>query len=851
MGHNWNPHDDLFDTGRMYFSTSSGSPKKVIRAERRRRAEPPESGRERADAPQRERPSSSTPSFGGGSGGGSPSSYPSSGSGVPLRGPQAIIAFVFIVIVLCVFGGMQLFGGGGDNGEEVYQQPAFVTEAAEPTEPFAILPLESPTPWSDLTIRPTSDSSAASAATKGQTWLVMLYQDADDKILEQDIYVDLNEAERIGSSERLTIVAQVDRYRAGFQGDGDWTSAKRFLVTQDDDLGRVRSQQIADLGEANMADSAELVDFVEWAVENYPADRTVLILSDHGMGWPGGWSDADSAGRSNSSAPLAANLGDQIYLNELDAALGEIRARTGLEQLDLIGLDACLMGQLEVFSALAPHARVAVASEEVEPALGWAYTGFLSELSQNPDLSAADLGRLIVETYIDGDQRIVDNQARQEMLRQGGGMGGMFGLFGEVSSSSLARQMGQDSTLTAVDLAAIPALVDEVNQFAYVLQGASQAQVARARSYAQSFTSIFGSKVPPSYIDLGNFARLLINESGDQAVVQAGERVLSALGQAVIAEKHGPKKPGASGIAIYFPNSQLYKTMEGGPRSYTVLADRFVEQSLWDDFLAFHYTGRLFEPREGSVAVPPADIPVRAPGAGTIQLSPVILSDPVAAPGKPVILSTDISGENVGIVNLFVGFFDRSANSIFIADMDYLESADTREVDGVYYPDWGTDDFTLEFEWEPVVFAIDDGQQRVVALFEPQSYGASYEDTVYIVDGIYTFADGGETRRARLYFSDGALRQVVGFTGDEETGAPREIIPQTGDQFTVLERWLDLDSSGKVSQTSKQPGDTLTFGNQTFRWVELDAAVGEYIVGFIVEDLDGNAYQVFTQVAVE
>ncbi len=610
MGQNWNSNNDLSEPGRMYFSTSNGSPKKVIRAERRRRAEPPESGRERADAPQRERPTSSTPSFSGSSGGGSSSSFPSSGPGIPLRGPQAIIAFVLVVIVLCLFGGLQLFGGGGDSGDEVYQQPAFNTEAVEPTEPFAILPLESPTPWSDLTIRPTSNSSAASASTKGQTWLVMLYQDADDKILEQDIYVDLNEAERIGSSDRLTIVAQVDRFRAGYQGDGNWTSAKRFLVTQDDDLERVHSQQIADLGEANMADSTVLVDFVEWALENYPADRAVLILSDHGMGWPGGWSDSDPAGRSNSDAPLAASLGDQIYLNELDAALGEIRSRTGLDQFDLIGLDACLMGQLEVFSALAPHARVAVASEEVEPALGWAYTGFLGELKQNPDLSPADLGRLIVQTYIDGDQRIVDNQARQELLRQGGGMNGMFGLFGEVTSTSLARQMGQDSTLTAVDLAAVPALVDEVNQLSYVLQGASQAQIARARSYAQSFTSIFGAKVPASYIDLGNFVRLLINELGDQAVIQASEKVLSALSQAVIAEKHGPKKPGASGISIYFPNSQLYKTMEGGPRSYTVLADRFVGQSLWDDFLAFHYTGRLFEPREGSVAVPSANAPL-------------------------------------------------------------------------------------------------------------------------------------------------------------------------------------------------------------------------------------------------
>ncbi|MGQ9583905.1 MAG: hypothetical protein ACUVXG_00720 [Anaerolineae bacterium] len=45
-------------------------------------------------------------------------------------------------------------------------------------------------------------------------------QDADDTVLEQDIYGDLNEAERIGSSDRLHIVAQVAPYRAGCQGKG-------------------------------------------------------------------------------------------------------------------------------------------------------------------------------------------------------------------------------------------------------------------------------------------------------------------------------------------------------------------------------------------------------------------------------------------------------------------------------------------------------------------------------------------------------------------------------------------------------------------------------------------------------
>ena len=119
----------------------------------------------------------------------------------------------------------------------------------------------------------------------------MLYQDADDKILEQDIYVDLNEAERVGSSDRVHIVAQVDRYRGGYRGDGDWTETKRLYLTQDGNLQQVGSQTAADLGEVNMSDGETLVDFVTWAVDTFPADKHVLIMSDHGMGWPGGWSD--------------------------------------------------------------------------------------------------------------------------------------------------------------------------------------------------------------------------------------------------------------------------------------------------------------------------------------------------------------------------------------------------------------------------------------------------------------------------------------------------------------------------------------------------------------------------------
>ncbi len=54
----------------------------------------------------------------------------------------------------------------------------------------------------------------------------------------------------------------------------------------------------------------------------------MLILYDHGMGWPGGWSDPAPGGRGDPSVALSAQLGDELYLMEMDAALEEIRART-------------------------------------------------------------------------------------------------------------------------------------------------------------------------------------------------------------------------------------------------------------------------------------------------------------------------------------------------------------------------------------------------------------------------------------------------------------------------------------------------------------------------------------------
>ena len=475
----------------------------------------------------------------------------------------------------------------------------------------------------------------------------MLYQDADDPILEQDIYMDLNEAEQVGSNQQVKIVAQIDRYAGAYEGDRDWTTTRRYYLTKDNDLFHIHSKMVADLGEVSMADPKTLVDFATWAIKTYPADNYVLILSDHGMGWPGGMTDPKPSAlrQVNNSFADAVNE-NMMYTNDIDQALGQIRQQAGIDHFELVGLDACLMSHLEVFSALAPHARYVVNSQETEPSLGWAYSGFLQTLEDNPEMDGAELGRQIVSSYIEKDQRIVNSQARLDFLRQGSPLGGLFGSQADMDPKQLSNQIEKSVTLTAARMDALPGLMDSVNQLAFTLQKENQSVVARARTYAQNYTSIFGKNVPPSYIDLGNFAQLLQQESSSSAVHNAAAAVEAQVKQFVVAEKHGQEKPGSTGVSIYFPNSQLYQNSMTGARPYAQIASRFVKNSLWDDFMAFHYTHSTFEMESANAMAPGKNTRVVAPGTGQIEVSELNLSASSVNYDQPVTLTANLKGRN-------------------------------------------------------------------------------------------------------------------------------------------------------------------------------------------------------------
>lgn len=702
--------------------------------------------------------------------------------------------------------------------------------------------------------RPTIVPVTAKPGAAG-TWLIMLYQDADDQILEQDIFIDLNEAEQVGSTDQVTIVAQMDRFSGSFSGDGNWTSTRRYLVTQDSDMNRVGSTMLDDLGELDMGKKQTLIDFATWAIRSYPAENYVLILSDHGAGWLGGWSD---------DRP---NRGSSMRMQDIDEALAQIIAGTGIGQFELVGFDACLMGQLEVVSAIAPHARYAVVSEETEPALGWAYADFLGELNANPAMTGRELGQAIVNSYVAGDMRVTDTASRQAFLQA-------MGRDPRMSAGDVAAALSGDITLSAIDLSTMRDLNTAVNSLAVALAGTNKRSVAAARQYAQSYTSVFGSNVPPSYIDLGHFVSLVAEQAQDSDVTAAARAVLTTLQRAVIAEKHGARRPASYGLAIYFPNSALYGATAGrtAQARYTVYAGRFATASLWDDYLTYYYADKTINPQAVDLTVldpimseetdfqaaaensaPAAGATITAPGAGQIGIAPLEVSASQIGPDDVLTLRTTVTGTNIGYIYYYVSWYSEEDNTYLTADMGYIAAETTREVDGVYYPDWGEDSvIPIEIDWEPTLYFMSDGNAShdQFAYFAPEVYGATEETDVYSVRGRYTFADGGTQIDAVIYFTgDGQMQSIYGFTGANGTGSPREITPNVGDTFMIYEEWLVFDANPE-GEFIDYEGGTMTLGNNRFQMVPYYAFAGQYTLGIIVEDMNGNTVSEFTEVVV-
>ena len=146
-----------------------------------------------------------------------------------------------------------------------------------------------------------------------------------------------------------------------------------------------------------MSSKDELLDFITWAKENYPADRYMLVLWDHGGGLSSGYGKDDLNKRKDSSST--------IMVDEIVSAVRE----SGVK-FDMIGFDACLMQDIEIAKLLEPYADYYLASEESEPSGGWFYTSAFGMLAKDPTVSTEDFAREVIGTYDEYNKRMMSGK---------------------------------------------------------------------------------------------------------------------------------------------------------------------------------------------------------------------------------------------------------------------------------------------------------------------------------------------------------------------------------------------------------------------------------------------------------
>ncbi|MGZ9163712.1 MAG: clostripain-related cysteine peptidase [Anaerolineales bacterium] len=641
-------------------------------------------------------------------------------------------------------------------------------------------------------------------------WTVIVYSAADDEVLEETMWFDINEMELVGSNSQLNIVVQIDRYNGAFTGDGDWSDTRRYLITQDNDLNTIGSRVVQNLGEVDTSDPQTLVDFVTWAIQNYPAKKYALILSDHGGGWTGGFTDMSSSSTGMS-------------LPEIGSALEQIRQNTGIEKFEMLGFDACLMGQIEVFGSLYPYSNYMIASEEVIPSYGWSYAAWLGQVAQNPSMDGGGLSDAVVSTYVVNDTALTE-------LR--------------TSANDIAQEEST-TTLSAIESARVPDMIGAMNQFVSTMASLDQGDVAKARTYARNYYSVFGEEVSPSFIDLGNFSEVLTNLTGDSSLQQAAIQLQTAIASAVVAEKHGPGMSGSNGVSFHFPDSDLYYFTEYNsdfPPYYLESSQTFLEQSYWDEFLAFHYTGEEFAPQEGVASAPSRSAEIVAPGASELSIAPIEISDTEITGDEAVNVSTTVTG-NVAYIHTALYFWDPTTESYWIGDVSYYVAENTVSVDGVNSPDYGPSPVQVQYEWSPTLYTLTDGEHDAFVLLEPAEYLSADGETIYAVYGQYTDALSNAPVDARFYFdASGNFLYAYAFPDNDNNGAsnPVEITPQPGDHFADYVQYYTYDSNNEPIYDYVLSDDVFTWSEQGFSFYSSYPADGEYAVGIIAYDFDGN-----------
>lgn len=226
----------------------------------------------------------------------------------------------------------------------------------------------------------------APAAAEEREWLVLVFiSGVNDLGILNFANDDVNEMERIGSTDKVAVVAEynilsVDAADRSLQFQ---RGAKTLHIQRDADPA-ITSPVIDESSDLDMGSWRHLFKFARRNILRFPAKKVLLVVWNHGSGTLGIANDDVS--------------GNKISVRDLGRALSQIKAAKG-GKIDVLATDACLMQMAGVAYELKDHADVVVGSEEIIAGPGYPYHTMLAAINADPGMDAAGMGRALVSRY--------------------------------------------------------------------------------------------------------------------------------------------------------------------------------------------------------------------------------------------------------------------------------------------------------------------------------------------------------------------------------------------------------------------------------------------------------------------
>ena len=354
------------------------------------------------------------------------------------------------------------------------------------------------------------------------------------------------------------------------------SGSKRYVIKDG------KKEKIIHMGETNTGAVNTLTEFIQWGLANYPSDRNIVVLWNHGGGTRdeeyGAYDKNETTVENISRVRLASSrsirtptvravnanptLANQpsffpqalrlkrieelmtsykeergeplnpLLEAESKAILFDDESRDFLDNLelkkvfkevgtkiDIVGFDACLMGMMEVAYQLKDYVKVVVGSEELEPGKGWDYKAIVSYLVNYPMASNEDISKEIIRSFI----------------------------------ASYANEPSLKVTLSSIRTDKLSHVACLMDRFAHSIlrnENNIRGSLLSVVDTTETFDYVNNEQI---YRDLSHFVTLTkAHYHHNSAIVENAENLLAGLDELIIENKTNNFK-NAHGLSVYLP----------------------------------------------------------------------------------------------------------------------------------------------------------------------------------------------------------------------------------------------------------------------------------------------------------